>query len=79
MNFVAFLKQNANWLSTGALLAFLSSFGQTYFISIFAGEIRTDFELSHGAWGGIYTLGTGASAVVMVWACLLYTSPSPRD
>ena len=68
MNFVAFLKQNANWLSTGALLAFLSSFGQTYFISIFAGEIRTDFELSHGAWGGIYTLGTGASAVVMVWA-----------
>jgi MFS family permease len=68
MNFVAFLKQNATWLGTGALLAFLSSFGQTYFISIFAGEIRTSFDLSHGAWGGIYTLGTGASAVVMVWA-----------
>ena len=68
MNFVAFLKQNANWLGTGALLAFLSSFGQTYFISIFAGEIRTGFDLSHGAWGGVYTLGTGASAVVMVWA-----------
>ena len=68
MNFIAFLKQNANWLGTGALLTFLSSFGQTYFISIFAGEIRTSFDLSHGAWGGIYTLGTGASAVVMVWA-----------
>ena len=68
MNFLTFLKQNANWLGTGALLAFLSSFGQTYFISIFAGEIRQSFDLSHGAWGGIYTLGTAASAVVMVWA-----------
>ena len=68
MNFLTFLKQNANWLGTGALLAFLSSFGQTYFISIFAGEIRQSFDLSHGAWGGVYTLGTAASAVVMVWA-----------
>jgi len=46
----------------------LSGFGQTYFISIFAGEIRAEFNLSHGEWSGIYTLGTGASAVVMVWA-----------
>lgn len=47
---------------------FLSSFGQTFFISLFAGEIRAEFGLSHGAWGGIYGLGTTASAVVMVWA-----------
>ncbi|MDG2404583.1 MAG: MFS transporter [Paracoccaceae bacterium] len=68
MSFLNFVKQNANWLGAGALLAFLSSFGQTYFLSIFAGEIRSSFGLSHGAWGGIYTLGTSASAVVMVWA-----------
>ena len=46
----------------------MSSFGQTYFISIFAGEIRTAFNLSHGNWGAIYGFGTFASAIAMVWA-----------
>lgn len=50
------------------MLTLMSGFGQTYFISIFAGEIRDTFDLTHGEWGGIYTLGTGASAAVMVWA-----------
>lgn len=68
MNTALFLRNNATWLSAGALLMFLSSFGQTFFISIFAGHIRETFGLSHGAWGGIYTLGTTASALVMVWA-----------
>lgn len=68
MNALSFLRTNAPWLSAGFLLTMLSGFGQTYFISIFAGEIRAEFNLSHGEWGGIYTLGTGASAVVMVWA-----------
>ncbi|WP_294614540.1 MFS transporter, partial [uncultured Roseovarius sp.] len=68
MSILAFLRDNAPWLSAGVLLTFLSGFGQTYFISIFAGEIRESFALSHGQWGGIYTLGTTASALVMVWA-----------
>ena len=68
MNALTFLRSNAPWLSAGFLLTMLSGFGQTYFISIFAGEIRAEFNLFHGEWGGIYTLGTGASAVVMVWA-----------
>lgn len=63
-----FLTSNLRWLSAGVLLTFLSSFGQTFFISIFAGEIRGEFDLSHGEWGGIYTLGTTASAIAMVWA-----------
>ena len=63
-----FLTQNATWLSAGVLLTFLSSFGQTFFISIFAGEIREAYGLSHGAWGGLYSLGTTVSAVVMIWA-----------
>ncbi len=68
MPILAFLRDNAPWLTAGVLLTFLSSFGQTYFISIFAGEIRDTFGLSHGQWGGIYMLGTTASALVMVWA-----------
>ena len=63
-----FLRINAKWLGAGALLTFLSGFGQTYFIAIFAGALRSEFDLSHGAWGGIYTIGTLTSAVVMVWA-----------
>lgn len=65
---LSFLRTNARWLSAGFLLTLLSGFGQTYFISLFAGEIRAEFNLSHGEWGGIYTLGTGASAALMVWA-----------
>lgn len=63
-----YLAQNATWLGAGALLTFLSSFGQTFFISVFAGEIRAEFGLSHGAWGGLYTLGTTAAGMVMIWA-----------
>ena len=63
-----FLARNANWLGAGVLLTFLSSFGQTFFISVFAGEIRAEFGLSHGAWGGLYSLGTTVSALVMICA-----------
>ena len=63
-----FIRTSAPWLGAGALLTFLSSFGQTFFISVFAGEIRTEFGLTHGAWGGIYSLGTMVSAGIMVWA-----------
>lgn len=68
MQIGAFVRSNARWLTAGALLTFLSSFGQTYFIAIFAAEIRHDFGLSHGQWGSIYSLGTMVSAGVMVWA-----------
>ena len=63
-----FIIQNSRWLAAGALLTLMSSFGQTYFISIFAGQIRTTFDLSHGDWGAIYGFGTFASAIAMVWA-----------
>lgn len=63
-----FLTSNRQWLAAGALLTLLSSFGQTFFISIFAAQIQGDFSLSHGNWGAIYGLGTAASAVVMIWA-----------
>jgi MFS family permease len=67
MSFARFLRENAPFLTVGVLLTFLSSFGQTFFISVFAGEIRAEFGLSHGAWGGIYSLGTTASAALMIW------------
>lgn len=65
---MTFLKENAPWLAAGVILTFLSSFGQTFFISIFAGEICTEFDLSHGDWGAVYAAGTLLSAVTMIWA-----------
>ncbi|WP_116132853.1 MFS transporter [Tropicimonas sp. IMCC34043] len=63
-----FLRDNARWLAAGFLLALISSFGQTYFISVFAGAIRAEFGLSHGGWGAIYSAATFVSAMVMLWA-----------
>ena len=64
----AFLAQNARWLGAGALMTLLSSFGQTFFISIFSGEIQRAHGLTEGSWGAIYTVGTAASAAAMLWA-----------
>lgn len=57
-----FLRDNARWVAGGFLLTFFSSFGQTFFISLSAGEIRADYGLSHGDFGAIYMLATLASA-----------------
>jgi MFS family permease len=68
MAYIRFLIDNRLFLLAGFLLTFTSSFGQTYFISLFAGEIKGTFDLSDGQWGGIYTIGTTFSAVTMIWA-----------
>ena len=68
MGALRFIQSNARFLAAGILLMFASSFGQTFFISTFAGEIMARFSLSDGQWGGIYTIGTCASAVAMFWA-----------
>ncbi|MEL6509636.1 MAG: MFS transporter [Pseudomonadota bacterium] len=66
-----FLRDNARWLGAGMLLTFFSSFGQTFFISIYSEQIRSDFDLSHSAWGSLYAVATTISAIVMVWAGVL--------
>lgn len=68
MGYLRFLIDNRLFLLAGFLLTFTSSFGQTYFISLFAGEIKGSFGLSDGGWGGLYTIGTTLSAITMVWA-----------
>jgi len=68
MGYLRFLIDNRFFLLAGFLLTFTSSFGQTYFISLFAGEIKSTFGLSDGGWGGVYTLGTTLSAITMIWA-----------
>ena len=68
MGYFEFIRSNIAWLLAGFILALNSSFGQTFFISIFAGKIQAYFNLSHGDWGSIYMIGTLASAATMIWA-----------
>ncbi len=62
---VRFLLQNARWLGGGFLLTFASAFGQTWFISLFAGDIKQAFALTDGGWGTLYTVATLASAALL--------------
>jgi len=52
----------------GFLMTFWSSPGQTFFISLFSGEIRAELNLSDGEFGGIYSMATLLSAIIMVWS-----------
>ena len=54
-------------LSLGVFLVFCSSIGQTFFISLFSGEIRSEFNISHGIFGIIYSAATLSSAIVFFW------------
>lgn len=60
-----FFIQNIRWLGAGFALTVTSSFGQTYFISLFAGEIMATYGLTEGGWGTLYTVATVTSAVVL--------------
>jgi len=65
MPILNFLRDNARWIAGGFLLTFFSSFGQTYFISLSAGDIRAEYGLSHGGFGTLYMLATLASAATL--------------
>ncbi|MDX5593710.1 MFS transporter [Pseudovibrio sp. SPO723] len=67
MNFIKFFTSNARWILGGMLLGFGSSFGQTFFIAQFSGEIRGAYGLSHGEFGSLYMMATLASAFCLVW------------
>ena len=54
-------------LSLGIFLIFSSSIGQTFFISLFSGEIRSEFNLSHGTFGILYSVATLTSAIFFLW------------
>ena len=54
-------------LSLGIFLIFSSSIGQTFFISLFSGEIRSEFNLSHGMFGILYSVATLTSAIFFLW------------
>ena len=79
MNFLNFINENKTWLTAGSLMSLSSSFGQTFFISIFAGHIIASFNITNGDWGVFYTIGTATSAVCMIYAGTLADKFKARD
>ena len=66
--YLDFLAENSRFLAFGFLMALCSSYGQTFFISVFSGEIRNEFDLSHGTFGLIYSTATLLSGLCMISA-----------
>ena len=60
----------ADWqlLAFGLLMAFASSTGQTYFISLFSLQFREGFGLGHAGFGAVYSIATLSSGFLLVWA-----------
>jgi MFS family permease len=67
MNWRALLANHGRIIGFGFVLALISSFGQTTFISLSVPDIREAFGLSHGGFGSIYSAATLVSGLSMIW------------
>ncbi len=65
MTYFQFVAANFRWLFAGLLLAFFSSFGQTFFIALSTGPIRHAYGLTSGEYGSLYMVATLASAMIL--------------
>ncbi len=54
-------------LAFGGILIFLSSFGQTFYVSLFGAGFRAGFNLTDGDLGAMYGGATLASAITLTW------------
>ena len=63
---LSFLRAHGRLLGFGLVMALCSSFGQTFFVSLFSAEVRAALDLSHGGFGTLYSLGTLASAALLI-------------
>jgi len=61
-----FYISNARWLAAGLLCTLGSSFGQTFFISLFANQFKELHGLTDGTWGSLYAGATLTSAVLLI-------------
>ena len=67
LKFFDLVKFEWRFLTYGLLMSLWSSFGQTFFISLFSSEIRNELQLSHGEFGTYYAIATTVSAITLLW------------
>ncbi len=70
--------RQVQWIVGGAAMTLATMPGQTNFIAQFNSSLRETFGLSHGAFGGLYTIATLSSAIVLIWAGTLVDRYSAR-
>jgi len=63
---IKFFRNNTREVGFGWMLTFLSSFGQTFLISIYVPEILKTFDISNGLFGSIYAIATVTSSIIML-------------
>jgi hypothetical protein len=65
MNTLAFLLKNRRFLGFGLACTLARNFGQTFFIALFGGTIRAEFQLGHADFGALYATATLISAAAI--------------
>ncbi|MEM0953747.1 MAG: MFS transporter [Pseudomonadota bacterium] len=65
-SFTQLIKDEWRLLAYGFAMMFACSYGQTYFIALFGGEIRSDLGLSHSEFGAVYSASTLVSALLLL-------------
>jgi predicted MFS family arabinose efflux permease len=60
-------RPNLAWLGAGFGLCYFSSFGQTFFIALFAKDVTAIGGLSHGGYGALYSVASLLSGFTMLW------------
>lgn len=61
-----FLKENISGITFGLLLTFSSSFGQTFFISLFVPDLLKAFDLTNSSFGLIYMFCTILASIMLL-------------
>ena len=65
-DYFIFFKNNAAEIRFAWTLTFLSSFGQTFLISLYVPELLKQFEISEGFFGGIYAIATVVASILLI-------------
>ncbi len=65
VEFFSFARREARTLLVGLLFTFLSSFGQTFFVSLFVPYFKDVFALTDASYGTMYSMATLGSAVTL--------------
>ena len=68
MNYLGFVRAELRFLLFGLTMMLLSNLGQTYFIGLYAPQIRSTFGLTHSGFGAIYSAITLLSAFVLFYS-----------
>ena len=67
LRYLAFVQLNKRLLGFGLLMAFGSSFGQSFFVGLYQAPLREAFDLSASGFGGAFSAVTLLSAAVLPW------------